>query len=106
MSLPNVLPIGSSSSGPIEGTSIVWTELRNAYRGRDQDEARSWLSTRNEALRSHLGITFHRLLADGRLQIDVLVDEFGDAPSGPGFRSCLSILLAMRHPDIPVIPRI
>lgn len=66
------------------GTSIVWTDVRNAYRGRNQDEARSWLSTRNEALRSHLGVTFHRLLAANRLQIDVLIDEVEEASAGPG----------------------
>ncbi|QGN34465.1 ATP-binding protein [Microlunatus sp. Gsoil 973] len=66
------------------GTSIVWTDVRNAYRGRNRDEARSWLSTRNDALRSHLGVTFHRLLASKRLEIDVLIDERGEALAGPG----------------------
>ncbi len=66
------------------GTSIIWTDVRNAYRGRNANEARSWLSTRNEAVRSHLGVTFHRLLADKRLQIDVLIDELGEALAGPG----------------------
>lgn len=70
--------------GSVEGTSIVWTDVRNAYRGRNPDEARSWLSTRNEALRSHLGVTFHRLLTAKRLQIDVLIDELGQALAGPG----------------------
>lgn len=70
--------------GSEEGTSIVWTDVRNAYRGRSQDEARSWLSTRNEALRSHLGVTFHRLLAANRLQIDVLIDELGEVFAVPG----------------------
>jgi hypothetical protein len=70
--------------GTLPGTSIVWTDLRNAYRGRNPDEARSWLATRSDALRSHLGVAFHRLLAGGRLQIDVLVDELGDALAGPG----------------------
>ena len=62
----------------------MWTDVRNAYRGRNADEARSWLSTRNEALRSHLGVTFHRLLTAKRLQIDVLIDELGEALAGPG----------------------
>lgn len=70
--------------GSEEGTSIVWTDVRNAYRGRSHDEARSWLATRNEALRSHLGVTFHRLIAAKRLRIDVLIDELGDALAGPG----------------------
>lgn len=70
--------------GSEEGTSIVWADVRNAYRGRSRDEARSWLSTRNEALRSHLGVTFHRLIAAKRLRIDVLIDELGEALAGPG----------------------
>ncbi|MGL5825378.1 MAG: ATP-binding protein [Nocardioides sp.] len=70
--------------GSLHGTSIVWTHIRNAYRGRNADEARSWLSIRNEALRSHLGVTFHRILAAKRLQIDVLIDELGEALPGPG----------------------
>ena len=70
--------------GSQEGTSIVWTDVRNVYRGRNQDEARSWLSKRTEALRSHFGVTFHRLLAAKRLQIDVLIDELGEALAGPG----------------------
>ena len=70
--------------GSAEGTTIVWTDVRNVYRGRNQDEARTWLSTRNEVLRSHLGVTFHRLLAAKRLQIDVLIDEVGEALAGPG----------------------
>ena len=70
--------------GSGEGTSVIWTEVRNAYRGRSAAEARQWLATRNDALRAHLGVTFHRLLADGRLQIDVLVDEFGEALAGSG----------------------
>ncbi|EGD53289.1 ATP-binding protein [Gordonia neofelifaecis] len=70
--------------GSQEGTSIVWTDVRNAYRGRNRDEARSWLSARNNALRSHLGVTFHRLLAVKRLEIDVLIDEVGEALTGIG----------------------
>lgn len=70
--------------GSLVGTSIVWTDVRNAYRGRHPDEARSWLATRNEALRSHLGVTFHRLLTAKRLQIDVLIDELGEALAGQG----------------------
>ncbi|GKT14725.1 ATP-binding protein, partial [Aduncisulcus paluster] len=69
--------------GTLEGTSIVWTDMRNVYRGRNPEEARSWLSTRNEALRSHLGVTFHRLLATHQLQIDILIDELGQAIAGP-----------------------
>jgi hypothetical protein len=65
--------------GTDQGTSVIWTEVRNAYRGDSAAEARLWLAIRTEAVRSHLGVTFHRLLADKRLKIDVLVDEMGDA---------------------------
>lgn len=70
--------------GSEDGTSVVWTDIRNPYRGRSQEDARTWLSTRVETLRSHLGVTFHRLLAAKRLQIDVLIDELGEALAGPG----------------------
>jgi hypothetical protein len=90
--------------GSLVGTSIVWTDVRNAYRGRNPDEARSWLSTRNEALRSHLGVTFHRLLTSKRLQIDVLIDEIGEALAGPGI-PVMPIdpfgYMASGHPEYP-----
>jgi hypothetical protein len=57
------------------GTSIVWTQIRNTYRGRNAAEAREWLSNAEQALRAHLGVVFHRLIQDGRLQIEVLADE-------------------------------
>jgi Histidine kinase-, DNA gyrase B-, and HSP90-like ATPase len=66
------------------GTSVIWSEVRNVYRGSGPAEARDWLSTRESAVRSHLGVTFHRMLADGRLHVDVLVDELGEALAGPG----------------------
>ncbi|OBK39017.1 DNA mismatch repair protein [Mycobacterium sp. 1165196.3] len=70
--------------GSAEGTSVIWTEVRNAYRGHSMHEARQWLATRNDALRAHLGVTFHRLLAEKRLQINVLVDERNEALAEPG----------------------
>lgn len=88
------------------GTSIVWTEVRNAYRGHGADEARKWLATRTEALRAHLGVTFHRLLADERLHIDVLVDELGEALAAPGV-PVLPIdpfgYATTGHPDYPKV---
>ncbi|WP_053207061.1 ATP-binding protein [Jiangella muralis] len=88
------------------GTSIIWTEVRNAYRGDAADEARRWLATRNEALRAHLGVTFHRLLADRRLRIDVLVDELGEALAAPGV-PVLPIdpfgYATSGHPDYPKV---
>lgn len=105
-------PSGASSDdsarravvGDDTGTSVVWTEVRNAYRGSSADEARRWLATRSDALRAHLGVTFHRLLADSRLQIDVLVDELDDALLEPGV-PVLPIdpfaYASSGHPDYP-----
>jgi hypothetical protein len=68
----------------VEGTSIIWTDMRNAYRGRSAGEATLWLTTAEHGLRSHLGVVFHRLIADGRLSIDVLVDDLDDAADAIG----------------------
>ncbi|MCD2441444.1 ATP-binding protein [Agromyces sp. SYSU K20354] len=70
--------------GSERGTTVVWNGIRNAYRGSSSSEARNWLSARSDALRAHLGVTFHRLLADGRLELDVLVDELDVALEAPG----------------------
>ena len=70
--------------GSGEGTSVIWTDVRNAYLGQNVQEARQWLATRNDALRAHLGVTFHRLLVGKRLQIDVLVDERDEALAETG----------------------
>lgn len=92
--------------GTETGTSIIWTAVRNAYRGHNADEARKWLAIRNEALRAHLGVTFHRLLADARLGIDVLVDELGEALATPGV-PVLPIdpfgYATSGHPDYPKV---
>jgi hypothetical protein len=89
-----------------EGTSVVWTDIRNSYRGHGVDEARRWLATRSDAVRLHLGITFHRLLAADRLALDVLVDELDEPLLGPGV-PVLPIdpfgYRASGHPDYPKV---
>jgi len=70
--------------GGAEGTSIIWTDVRNTYRGRSAGEARLWLTNAEHGLRSHLGVVFHRLIANGRLTIDVLVDEVHDCADAIG----------------------
>ncbi|GEL24783.1 hypothetical protein PSU4_37370 [Pseudonocardia sulfidoxydans NBRC 16205] len=70
--------------GGVQGTTVVWSEIRNAYRGRNAEEAREWLALRESALRAHLGVTFHRLLAAGRLQIDIVVDDVAAGSTSPG----------------------
>jgi hypothetical protein len=66
------------------GTSVVWTEIRNTYRGRSEDEAVKWLATSEQKVRTHLGLIFHRVLEKGRLTVDVLVDERSEAADGIG----------------------
>lgn len=66
------------------GTTVVWSELRNAYRGASVDEARTWMSRTEVRLRSHLGVTFHRLIEKKQLEIDIVVDEVADADNAIG----------------------
>ena len=66
------------------GTSVVWTELRNTYGGRNEEEAIKWLAGAEQNLRTHLGLTFHRLLEGDRLTLEVLVDERSEAADGIG----------------------
>jgi hypothetical protein len=92
--------------GDATGTSVVLTEVRNAYRGHNADEARRWLAMRSDALRTHLGVTFHRLLNGGRLTLDVLVDELGEELLEPGV-PVLPIdpfgYATSGHPDYPKV---
>lgn len=70
--------------GSPTGSSIVWTDLRNVYRGASEMEAALWLSSAEHLLRSHLGLVFHRLLSAGSLEIEVLIDELVDADGAIG----------------------
>jgi hypothetical protein len=64
-------------TGTRVGTSVVWTQMRSSYHGRSDKEAIAWLATVGRKLRTHLGVTFHRLLERKRLAIFVHVDELG-----------------------------
>jgi hypothetical protein len=70
--------------GVTHGTSVVWTEIRNAYRGRNVEEAARWLADTEQKLRTHLGVVFHRLIEKERLRIEVLVDERDQTERGIG----------------------
>ncbi len=65
--------------GTAIGTSVIWSDVRNVYRGNDATEAQGWLSIRESALRAHLGVTFHRLLSADRLRVFVLIDDVEEA---------------------------
>lgn len=97
------------------GTTIVWDGLQNTYRGANAAEARTWLSQAEVKLRSHLGVTFHRLIEKKLLRMDVLVDEveyadeaigtpvravnpFGYAASGrPGYPETILATFGSQH---------
>lgn len=66
------------------GTTVVWSSLRSTYHGRNTAEAREWLSKTELAIRQHLGVTFHRLIAKKAIDIDILVDEFNCADEAVG----------------------
>ncbi|BCN48401.1 hypothetical protein RE9416_17020 [Prescottella equi] len=68
--------------GSTFGTTIVWTSIRATYRGANTDEARTWMANTERELRSHLGVTFHRLIEKNALTIDILVDEAKYADEG------------------------
>lgn len=66
------------------GTTIVWQGLRSTYRGAGAGEARTWMSESERAVRSHLGVTFHRLIEQQLLYIDIVVDELERADEAIG----------------------
>ncbi|WP_312713963.1 ATP-binding protein [Corynebacterium flavescens] len=53
------------------GTSIVWNKMNNVYRGGDDMEARKFLDTAIESTRKHVGIRYHRFLAEDRLSVNL-----------------------------------
>ncbi|MGH3626668.1 MAG: ATP-binding protein, partial [Sciscionella sp.] len=69
-------------TGAGRGTSVVWSELRGAYRGANTEEARTWMANAERSLRSHLWVTFHRLIATDAVDIEILVDEMQYADEG------------------------
>ncbi len=61
--------------GTRRGTTVVWTELRHTYKGRNADEARTWMADVQSALHSHLGLVFHRLISAEKILIEIQVDD-------------------------------
>lgn len=76
-------------SGGEAGTLVTWTELARSFRGQSQADAIKWLHKAEQRLRSHLAVTFHRLLERGRLQVFVVNAAVAEAdvavpiPVGP-----------------------
>lgn len=64
------------------GTLIVWTEFHPAYEGANKSEAETWVHDQVTRVRDHLGVVFHRLIADDRIHITTTVAQDDDARSG------------------------
>lgn len=53
------------------GTSIVWNDLRNVYNGNDAEHGVQFIGDIVEKIRKHVGIRYHRFLADGRVAVAI-----------------------------------
>lgn len=95
------------------GTVIELSDLTSTYTGKSRDDARQFLDETVQDIRRHLGIIFHRLIQDGRLNLttDIAssaeasgvsvpvkpIDPFGYAQSGvPGWPRELRTTLSGR----------
>lgn len=94
--------------GTSNGTTVVWNGIRNAYRGKSEAEASTWLSNAEQALRAHLGVVFHRLLEKHRLAIEVVVEDLHQIAPGVGVGLGVSVTavdpfgyIRSGHPDYP-----
>jgi len=63
------------------GTTIMWSELFNVYRGDSTKEAGEFLARELERVRKHVGIRYHRFLSEGRVRIDFYTAYEGFVPS-------------------------
>lgn len=63
------------------GTTIIWRDLVNVYRGEDLEEAGSFLSSEIERLRKHIGIRYHRFLEESRIEVGIYTSYPGVAPT-------------------------
>lgn len=63
------------------GTVVLWDDIRTFPKARDRAVTNEFVEKRLAELRSHLGLTFHRLLEQSRfkLEIDVVDIDTGEA---------------------------
>lgn len=64
------------------GTVIEWVQPRTFLSSADERDRARWLNSRISTLQTHLGITFHRHLQAGRIEITVDVYDTGCHESG------------------------
>ncbi|MBW8172947.1 ATP-binding protein [Ornithinimicrobium sp. Arc0846-15] len=85
--------------GGDSGTMVTWTELSQVFHGHSDEDAISWLKHSQTRVMTHLAVTFHRLIEQDSLSIDIVIadesrahdanptpvfpiDPFGYRPSG------------------------
>jgi len=93
------------------GTVVALSEIKAGVHGLSDGEARIWLANTESAIRQHLGLVFHRLIASHRIKISVVqlradgrlgspapvtpIDPFGYPMTGrPGFPRKLTAVAA------------
>ncbi|MDJ1113389.1 sigma-70 family RNA polymerase sigma factor [Microbacterium dauci] len=68
--------------GAESGTVVEWSDLENVSEAGGYHARRNWFETMIIQLRDQLGLTFHRLLGDGRIKIEL--DELDEASNESG----------------------
>jgi hypothetical protein len=69
--------------GGSSGTTVQLSDLRTRYQGESAVEARTWLATKIHEVSAHLGLVFHRLIADERIKIELEDGWLGGARGAP-----------------------
>lgn len=62
------------------GTLVTWTDLSQVFQGKSPSDAIRWLHNAEQRLRSHLSVTFHRLIEKGNLVIEIVTADEAEAP--------------------------
>lgn len=87
------------------GTTVGLTDLRSRYSGESELEALAWLHVTTGQVRTHLGLVFHRLIGDERLQLDIEEDLL-DGERGVPMRVAPIDPFGYPSPGRPGYPRI
>lgn len=69
--------------GGSSGATVTLSDLRTRYQGESVLEARTWLHNKIHEVSTHLGLVFHRLIADGRITVEVEEGLLGSARGAP-----------------------
>lgn len=72
----------TAAHGSERGTMIEWVNPRTFLSSDDAADRSRWIDERIGALRSHLGIVFHRLLEKGEIAVDIDVVDINTGSTG------------------------